>query len=343
MKKIPLILMIFVSFLLAALSVFPQSPTATLTGVVTDLNDAVVQGATVTVTNKATNFARTSTTNDNGVYVISSLPVGEYKVKTEAAGFQPINADVILNIGQTLSFNQSLEVGQGGHPTEVYIYGEGVDTQTSKVDAVINDKEIENLPLNGRNFLELALLTPGNTVAPNFDPTKTNTVLISSAGQIGRGGNVMIDGTDNNDDVVGGSLVNVSQDAVQEFQVTTNRFSAEFGRSGSSIINVVTKSGTNDLRGSFSFFHRDKSLQGLPATFDRSQPTPPFDRQQYAFTIGGPIVKDKFFAFGAVEFRDQEGGIQVGRRDLPTRTILREFFPAPSRDTLVNTRFDYVP
>ena len=207
---------------------------------------------------------RTTTTNSDGYFSMSPLPVGVYEVKMSATGFEPRTfPSVVINVGQNVTLDGQLSVAG----TTVVIDDVSVlpliDRENTKVDAVIGSREIENLPLNGRNYLELALLTPGNAPAPNFDPTKANTVLISSAGQLGRGGNVMLDGTDNNDDMVGGSLVNVSQDAVQEFQVTTNRFSAEFGRSGSSIINVVTKSGTNDLRGSASFFFRDKALQGL--------------------------------------------------------------------------------
>jgi outer membrane receptor protein involved in Fe transport len=320
---------------------FAQQPTATLTGVVADQTGAVIAGATVTATNKATNISRTVTTNREGFYVIASLPVSQYEIKIEAKGFNPDKTDVTLNVGQTLTYNQNLRVGNSVYDP-IYIYdGERVDTQTSKVDAVINDKEIENLPLNGRNFLELALLTPGNSIAPNFDPTKTNTVVISSAGQLGRGGNVTIDGTDNNDDVVGGALINISQDAVREFQVATNRFSAEYGRSASSIINVVTKSGTNEVRGSLSFFERDRRLQGLPATFDRNQPTPPFDRQQYSFTLGAPVIKDKLFAFGALEYRDQDGAVLVGIRDVANRRITRGFAAAPLGDLLFNSRIDF--
>jgi outer membrane receptor protein involved in Fe transport len=345
MSKLQFLWSIFVLVFLST-AALAQQPAATLNGVVTDQNGAVIQGVTVTATSKSTNIPRTATTNDEGVYVITSLPVGEYGVKFAAQNFkETIYETVVLNVGQTVTSNATLSVGE---VREVVLDGYNrieakVDTQTSKVDAVINDKEIENLPLNGRNFLELALLTPGSAIAPNFDPTKTNTVVISSAGGLGRGGNVMIDGTDNNDDVVGGSLINLPQDAVQEFQVATNRFSAEYGRSASSVINVVTKSGTNDFRGSVAFFERDRRFQGLPATFDRSQPAPPFDRQQYAFTLGGPIVRNKLFAFGAFEYRNQDGAALVGIRDVPNRRITRGFALAPLDDLLLNTRLDYNP
>ena len=329
--------------LLASVAIYSQVPTATLTGTVTDPNGAVIVGATVAATYTATNSVRTVTTNDDGVYVIANLPVGEYTIRFEAPNFKPTHYGAIaLNAGQTVTADASLPVGDtiiqldGGYSSVPL-----VDSDTSDVDTVIIAQEIESLPLNGRNFLELALLTPGNAPAPNFDPTKAGTVVISSAGQLGRGGNVMIDGTDNNDDMVGGPLVNISQDSVQEFQVATNRFSAESGRSGSSIINVVTKRGTNQLHGSASFFERDRRLQALPATADRSLLAPPFDRQQYSFTLGGPIKEDRAWAFGAFELRDQDGAVQVRRRDVVNQTFVTEFAPAPLTDYLLNTRFDF--
>ncbi|MBK7709170.1 MAG: TonB-dependent receptor [Acidobacteria bacterium] len=344
MKSPFFVALLFLSGLAFCAHVVAQQPSATLTGVVSDPNGASIPNASVTVRNTSTNLVRTVASNAEGIFVVSSLPAGEYEIRFSATGFTPVKiVNVVLAVGQTETRNQRLEVIT--LDTTITIDDTNaaplVETQTSKVDEVIGAREIENLPLNGRNFLELALLTPGNSIAPNFDPTKTNTVVISSAGQLGRGGNVMVDGTDNNDDLVGGALINISQDAVQEFQVATNRFSAEFGRSASSIINIVTKSGTNWLRGSLSFYERDRRLQELPATFDRSQPTPPFDRQQYSFTLGGPIIKDRLWAFGAAEYRDQDGATLVGIRNVATRTITRGFATAPLKNLLLNSRLDY--
>jgi hypothetical protein len=323
-----------------------QSASATLSGRVVDPTGAVIAGAQATITHKVTNSRRETITNDEGVFVATNLAPGEYELRVQQTGFKTsIYFKIVLQVGQSENLNVTLDVGQPNATVTVggegYNYGSLVDKSSSVVDRVVSRGEIESLPLNGRNFLELALLAPGNLPAPNFDPTKTNTVLISSGGQLGRGGNVTIDGADNNDDVVGGSLENISQDAVQEFQIATNRFSAQLGRSGSSVINIVTKSGTNDLHGSGSFFFRDRKLQALPATFDRNNPEPPFDREQYSATLGGPLVKDKLFLFGAFEYRNQDGAVLVGQRDTAARSITRSFAPAPLNDLLGTVRSDW--
>jgi hypothetical protein len=327
--------------MLASTARSQQLATSTISGRITDPQGAVIYGAKVTLTQNSTGLRRETTTSDEGIFVLTNLNPGEYGVKVEAGGFAAKEfKSIALQVGQSVTLDVRLEVG-AVTAEEFSSSVDLVDRTSSVVDGVVASRAIENLPLNGRNFLELALLTPGNSPAPNFDPTKTNTVVISSAGQLGRGGNVTIDGADNNDDVVGGPLQNISQDAVQEFQIATNRFSAEFGRSASSVINIVTKSGTNELHGSASLFFRDRRLQGLPATFDRSNEEPPFDRQQYAFSAGGPFVKDKAFWFGSFEYRNQDGAVLVGERDTATRTILRNFATAPLNDLLATGRVDW--
>lgn len=321
-----------------------QYATATLSGQVTDPQGAVVPGAEVEVTATATNQKRTTSTDAEGWFTVPGLPPGNYKVLVKAKGFAPKQVSASPQVGQQFPLRISLEIAQ---KEETIVIDDTAPplmrTTTSVVDSVIETGRIENLPLNGRNYLELALLAPGNSPAPNFDPTKTNSVLISSAGQLGRGGNITIDGADNNDDVVGGPLQNLPQDAVAEFQIATNRFSAELGRSGSSVINVVTKTGTNTLHGSSSVFLRDKRLQGLPATFDRTLDAPPFDRQQYAASIGGPLARDKAWWFTAFEYRNQDGAVLVGERDLAAMTIRRTFATAPLNDLLFLTRGDWAP
>ncbi|MDQ6652708.1 MAG: TonB-dependent receptor [Acidobacteriota bacterium] len=339
----------FTILLVCSLTMFSfaqQAATATLSGRVLDPNGAVILGAAVTATQKATGVKRETTTNDEGVFVLSNLPPGEYDLRIQAGGFadKVSQAPIVVQVGQTTTLDAKLEVG--ATTTTVDLIGEVplVETDTSTVDGVINEREIQHLPLNGRNFLELALLIPGNSPAPNFDPTKTNTVVISSAGQLGRGGNVTVDGADDNDDVVGGAVQNISQEAVQEFQVATNRFSAQLGRSGSSVVNIVTKAGSNEFHGSGSFYFRDKSLQGLPATFDRTiGQAPPFHREQYAFALGGPIKPDQAWFFGSLEYRNQKGAVLVGSRNLATRSIVKSFAEAPLHDTLSTERFDWHP
>ncbi|HEX5707416.1 MAG TPA: carboxypeptidase regulatory-like domain-containing protein [Pyrinomonadaceae bacterium] len=340
--------------LLALSAAAPTSPalaqqpaSASLGGVVKDPNGAAIPGATVRVAQRATGVARTTTANEDGVYAFTNLPPGEYEIKARSQGFDEATTAVVLQVGQSADVDVSLGISI---TEEVICLDCGVDlaplvdTQTSKVDRVINEREIVNLPLNGRNFLELALLAPGNAPAPNFDPTKTNTIVISSAGQLGRGGSVTVDGVDTNDDVVGGALHNVSQDAVQEFQIATNRFDARLGRSASSVVNIVTKGGTNEFHGSLFAFFRDDKLQGLPATFDRTTGAePPFDRQQYGATLGGPIRRERAWFFGAFEYRNQDGAVLVGARDTARRAITRGFADAPLDDALSTVRFDLRP
>lgn len=310
-------------FLFAGAGFAQELGTGVIRGEVLDPQGAVVHSAQVTALQEATGSQRSTTTSNSGLFALNDLAPGQYRVQVAAAGFAGYEAAVLVEVGQQADLRVRLSLKEEHTVIEIddSQFVVQLNTSDSVVDGVVTSSQIDNLPLNGRNFLELALLTPGNTIAPNFDPTKQGTVIISSAGQLGRGGNVSIDGMDDNDDVVGGMLLNVPEDAVQEFQVATNRFSAELGRSGSSVVNVVTKAGTNTVHGSASIYERDKSLQAatpvLNPTLSIPQTPgqePEFRRQQYSGTLGGPLVKDKAWWFGAFEYRDEIGGVLVGTR-----------------------------
>jgi hypothetical protein len=315
-----------------------QPAVAGLAGRVVDPQGAALPGATVSVQSPSTGGSWATNTSTDGQFSLPLLPPGTYRAQVELPGFSTWQAgELVLQVGQRLRLDVRLALTGVRETVSVVAPARPAG---SAVDGVLSAAAIESLPLNGRNFLELSLLVPGNAPTPTFDPTKTNSVLIASAGQMGRGGNVTIDGQDNNDDVVGGPLLNLPIDAVEEFQIATSRFGAELGRSASSAINVVTRSGTNVLRGSASLYARDGAWQALPATIADESAQPPFDRQQVSGAAGGPLQADHLFWFAAGELRHQDGGVLVGTRDTAARTIRRSFAEAPLRDRLWTLRVD---
>ena len=330
----------------ATITAVAQVPTSTINGIVTDPHQGVVSGASISASNIATGVTRETVTNSDGLYVFSGLPAGTYIVAIKASGFAASEfKDVVLQAGRATTVDAELKVESVGASVTVTSATNSVELTQSMIQGQITSATIENIPLNGRNFLELAYLIPGNRPAPNFDPTKTNTLEVSSDGSVGRGGNITVDGGDNNDDVVGGTLSNFPQDSIQEFQIATARFTAEAGRSGTSIINIITKSGTNDYHGSLFDYERNGHLQALPATFDRSFPPPPFNREQFGGSLGGPVKTNKTWWFASAEYRNQNAVIPTGEReygaDPAEDVILHTYASAPLRDALVSTRFDY--
>lgn len=332
-----------VVFLLTAVVIVrAQVPAGSLNGIVSDPKDAVVVGAQVTATDTAQGVSRATVTNGAGLYSLADLPAGTWTLRVEEPGFAVSEfREIVIEAGKSTTIDAKLQIAASGSTVEVNALSSvNVDLTQSMIQGEITSKTIESIPLNGRNFLELAYLVPGNRPAPTFDPTKTNTLEVSSAGGFGRGGNVTVDGGDNNDEVVGGTLSNFPEDSIREFQIATGRFTAEVGRSGNSIVNVVTKSGTNAFHGSAFLFERNRNLQALPATFDRDLPKPPFDREQVGASAGGPFQKDRAWWFSSFEFRDQNAPIQTGARDFTTESILNTSAPAPLRDALWSSRFD---
>ena len=283
-----------------------QSNAADLQGVVRDQSGAVVSGATVTARNAATNVSKTSTTNDEGAYLIVNLPPGDYEVAVEAANFKKVVLPAVtVTVGQRADLDVALEVGQVSEV--VTITGantELVETAKTAVSTTVDQQRIDNLPINERNYLAFALTTStvsrdnGRPIGP------APTTGLNFGGQRGRSNLVQVDGADNTDNSVNASRSTVSQEAVQEFQVVTNSFAPEFGRSSGGIVNVVTKSGTNDFHGNIFGFLRDKSFQARNPFAPIAKPD--FRRTQYGVTLGGPLDRDRTFFFFAFEQRRRD-------------------------------------
>ncbi len=293
---------------LAASTVFAQSQAnaADLRGVVRDATGAVVSGAIVTARNPATSTTKDATSNDQGAYQIVSLPPGVYEVTVEAPNFKKaVLPAVTLTVGQSADLDVALEVGQvseivtiTGATTEL------VETSKTAISTTVDQQRIENLPINERNYLSFALTTStvGRDNGRPIGPAPTTG--LNFGGQRGRSNLVQVDGADNTDNSVNASRSTVSQEAVQEFQVVTNSFAPEFGRSSGGVVNVVTKSGTNEFHGNVFGFLRDKGFQARNPFAPIAKPD--FRRTQYGFTLGGPFKTDRTFFFFAFEQRRRD-------------------------------------
>jgi hypothetical protein len=347
---------------LTAGSVVAQtSNTGTLTGVVKDERGAVVPGATVKAINLGTNAERNATTSDEGVYEISQLVPGSYRLEVQATGFSKVVIDnVVVNVLQRTTINPDLKVGAIGETVNVSAdTAPLVETTKTDVGGVVDQRRLENLPVNGRSFASLAILIPGATLQPSFDPTKARVGTFSVGGSTGRNLNITIDGGDNKDNAVGGILQNFSMEGIQEFALSTQRFSAANGRSGGALLSVVSKSGTNNFHGSvFGFFRDDKLNANAPALLAKANPDlfpnsadavkPPFSRQQFGGSIGGPIMADKAFFFGTVERTRERGNSIVPGVDQSKIAFLEpfgydavRFLPQPFNDWQYTIKGDF--
>ncbi len=292
---------VLLGLLLGSTAAAAQSATASIEGTVTDPSGAPVPGVTVVLTQQATGVTREVVTDGQGLFRAPLLPVGSYEIKAELAGFAPFSQrDLTLTVGQTLSLTVPLAPAALAETVNVSGRTPIVEATRSQVSSTVGEATVANLPVNGRNFIDFALLTPGVT-------RDVRTGDISFAGQRGTLNSLVVDGADNNNTFFGQSLgrtgsgrapYQFSQDAVQEFQVNSNAYSAEYGRAGGAVINVVTKSGTNAVHGSVFEFYRDKALNANDAiNVLNRRPKSAYHYNQFGGSLGGPILRDRHFFF----------------------------------------------
>ena len=312
-----------------------QSANGSIEGSITDSNGAAVPDAKVSARHRQTGLTRDAMTNTDGLYRLLLLPVGDYDVTIDKQGFTSMKREAIkIEVGQKLTLD--IQLGAAGASETVNVTAEApvVETTRTQVSSTVNERAVANLPANGRNFIDFVLLTPGVTL------DRTRSGDLSFAGQRGTLNSLQIDGADNNNTFFGQTLgrtgsgrapYQFSQDAVQEFQVNSNGYSAEFGRAGGAVINVVTKSGGNQFHGSIFEFYRDKALNanttfnnaaGRNAAGKEIRPRLALVAHQFGGSFSGPIVKDKaFFFFDYDGQRRQDpidlvlGGTRVGSTD----------------------------
>lgn len=335
MKRAPIPVLIVGFMTLLGARLCAQQPTGSILGIVTDPSGAVVPGAAVKVTNLATRATMNLRTTPAGAYTASSLPPGEYEVRVEAAGFKTAVQEHKVEVGRVAAGDVHLEVGRRTEIVTIEARPVTVNPVQTSLEGVVTTDLVRNLPLNGRNFLDLGQLEPGVQIQDggNFDPTKSQYVGLSIGGSSGRTTRVTLDGVDVSDETVGTTTLNISEDAIQEFQISRSSLDVATDLSDTGAVNVVTKSGSNQVHGDAFFFMRSDALAARIG-----QESAPFDREQIGFDVGGPFVRDKFFWFVNYERNNQDGSVATNIAAFPQFT---KTWSVPFDERLVTLRADW--
>ena len=308
----------FLCLLLVVQKSSAQSTGGRIRGTVTDSSGAAVTGAKVTLINEDTNASREAQTSGSGEYLFLEVPVGTYDINVTAAGFKKFERkSIVLVLNEIASVDMALQVGGATETVEVSGAPPIIDTTTTQLGAVMTDQSVRELPLSTRNTYQLLQLQPGvqSQLGADLFYGSDNPGVVSVNGGRGRSNNYMVNGGDGNDIFVNGPAIQPSPDAIEEFRVLTNTFDAEYGRNSGSIVNVVTKAGTNDIHGDVYEFFRNKVLN-TKGFFDPT--VPDYQQNQFGGTLGGPIKKDKSFLFASYEGNRLKQGIPSGQVYLPT-------------------------
>jgi len=310
---------LYVALAVAASLAFTQSASgqtvvAAIKGKVTDPSDAVIADATLTIRDKQTGAQRVTKTEPDGLYQVESLDPGEYEIEVAGPGFATALYGLALRAGDHLTVNVQMEIGRVSQ--NVVVPGEisGINTSDFPVNGSVSRLQIEALPLNGRNFLELARLEPAVSVTSVANPGAfgNNYQRVSIAGTPYLQTRVAVDSSAVEDRINGGTALNVSQESVQEFQISTFNFDLSTGTTGSGAVNIITRRGGNVVHGSSFFYYRDHNVAAYPGLRrDPQNPNPFFARRQSGFSLGGPAIKNRFFWFTNLEHNNQDGVFAV--------------------------------
>lgn len=285
-----------------------QAPVGDISGSVYDESGAVIPNAQISISNRETGLVRNLTSTAAGQYNASALPAGDYEVKVEVSGFRTLIRQAAITVGGLTTADLHLQVGASKDIVTVEAVTPQVEYERHAIDGIVTRQQIQNLPLNGRSFLQLAMLEPGVTVSSNSQGQYNRAFDVSILGADSDLTRITVDGATVRDSVTGGTQQNFSQEIVQEFQVSSVNFDLSTSLGAGGAVNVVTRSGGNDFHGSGFFFFRDHNMSAYPA-LQRSpiEPDPFFARRQSGFWVGGPVKKDTLFFFSSLEHNNQKG------------------------------------